>query len=85
MNPNAVVLVVPVFGMMLVGLVVFTRSHLGHAIAERIAGRAGVSPEIEGELRELRGEVESLRTELLETQERLDFTERLIASGKPER
>lgn len=36
------------------------------------------------EVRELRTEVDALRRELIETQERLDFTERMIAGGKKE-
>jgi hypothetical protein len=85
MDPGAMALMIPIFGMMIGGLAIFVRSHLGHALADRISGRTGPAPEFSEELRELRGEVESLRAELMETQERLDFTERLLATGKDDR
>jgi hypothetical protein len=84
MDPGAMAMLIPIFGLLIGGLAIFTRSHLGHALADRIAGRTGASPALEVEVRELRGEVEALRGELIETQERLDFTERMIAGGKKE-
>jgi len=81
MDPGAMAMLIPIFGILVGGLAIFTRSHLGHALAERVAGRAGGSHELEADVRELRSEVEALRGELSETQERLDFTERMIAGG----
>ena len=73
---------IPIIGMMIGFFVIFSRSELGRALAQRISGGAGAAPALEGELRELRGDVEALRAELSETQERLDFTERMLAAGK---
>lgn len=84
MDPGALALLIPIIGMLIGAFAIFTRSHLGHALAQRIAGKAGSSPELEAEVRELRAEVEALRGEVLETQERLDLTERLLASSKQE-
>ena len=84
MDPGAMAMLIPIFGLLIGGFAIFARSHLGHALAERIAGRSGDSPALEAELRELRTEVDALRGELIETQERLDFTERMIAGGKKE-
>jgi len=84
MDPGALAMLIPIFGLLIGGFAIFARSHLGHALAERIAGRAGESPGLEAEVRELRTEVDALRGELIETQERLDFTERMIAGGKKE-
>ena len=84
MDPGALAMLIPIFGLLIGGFAIFARSHLGHALAERIAGRTGESPGLEAELRELRTEVDALRGELIETQERLDFTERMIAGGKKE-
>lgn len=81
MDPGAMAMFIPILGILIGGLAIFTRSHLGHALADRIAGRTGVSPDLEAEVRDLRTEVEALRGELIETQERLDFTERMISSG----
>ena len=84
MDPGALAMLIPIFGLLIGGFAIFARSHLGHALAERIAGRTGESPHLEAEVRELRTEVDALRGELIETQERLDFTERMIAGGKKE-
>ena len=75
-------LFIPILGILVGAFALFIRSHLGHALADRIAGRTGGgSPALEAEVRELRGELEALRGELSETQERLDFTERMLSGG----
>lgn len=74
---------IPILGMLIGFFVIFSRSELGRALAQRISG--GSQPHaLEGELRELQGQVDALRAELLETQERLDFTERVLAGAKKE-
>jgi hypothetical protein len=53
-------------------------SPLGRALADRIRGTAGhADPELVAEL-------EELRLEMIEVQERLDFTERMIADNRPQ-
>jgi len=84
MNPGSLGVLIPIIGMMIGFFVIFSRSELGRALAHRISGGATDSKELEGEVRELRGEVDALRAELGETQERLDFTERVLAGGKKE-
>jgi len=54
------------------------RGPFGRALAERIAGRARTGSE-DQDVRELKGEVEELRNQLYDVQERLDFAERLLA------
>jgi hypothetical protein len=81
MEPEAMALFIPILGILVGAFALFIRSHLGHALADRIAGRTGESPAVEAEVRELRAEVETLRGELTETQERLDFTERMLSGG----
>lgn len=54
------------------------RGPFGRALAERIAGRSRSAAE-DQEIQELKGEVEDLRHQLGEVQERLDFAERLLA------
>lgn len=53
------------------------RGPLGRAIGERIAGRREAGDD--HEIRDLKGDVEELRHQLSEVQERLDFAERLLA------
>lgn len=54
-------------------------SPIGRAIAERIRGRQEVVPEPDHALYE---ELDRVRGELAELQERVDFTERLLARGR---
>jgi hypothetical protein len=55
------------------------RGPFGRALADRLAGKSGVD---DREVRELRGDVEELRHQLTEMQERLDFAERLLAQQR---
>jgi len=59
------------------------RGPLGKAIGERIAGR-GVEGQDSLEAEALHGEIEELRYRLAELEERLDFTERLLAQNRPD-
>jgi hypothetical protein len=56
-----------------------SRSEIGKALAQRIRG--GTDRETQLQLEDLRQEVAVLRQDLGETQERLDFAERLLAKG----
>ena len=84
MDPRVMALLIPIFGMMIGAFAIFAKSHLGHALAQRIAGKSAASPQLEAEVRELRAEVEALRGEVSETQERLDFAERLLSGARKE-
>ena len=57
------------------------RGPVGQALGRRIGGHVD---HLEDEVLELRDAVAGLADELRETQERLDFTERMLAAG-PER
>lgn len=70
---------IPIIGMLIGGFIIFAKSDIGKAFAHRLSGGAAAQPELMNELDGLRREVEGLRGELSEVQERLDFTERLIA------
>lgn len=54
------------------------RGPFGRALAERLSGRARTGAE-DQDVQELKGEVEELRTQLADVQERLDFAERVLA------
>ena len=85
MNPGQLGVFIPILGVLICGFIVFSRSEIGKAFAHRLSGGAtSTAHHLEDELRALRGEVEALRGEVMETQERLDFAERLLAAGRKE-
>ena len=73
-------LTVPILGLSIVGLVVFTRSRLGEAVARRIGG-GRYDPETDEQISALQEEVALIRHQLQETQERVEFAERLLSRG----
>jgi predicted nucleic acid-binding Zn-ribbon protein len=66
------------------GLVRVFRGPVGQALGRRISGNTEHADHLEDEVIELRDAVTGLADELRETNERLDFTERLLAAH-PER
>lgn len=82
--------IVTIFGMIM-GLVItcgviagcleVLRGPLGHALARRIQGRGSeIDAEVRQQVADLRDQVDVLRAALEETNERLDFSERLLAN-----
>jgi hypothetical protein len=61
-----------------IAAVAILRGPFGRALAERLAGRARTAGE-DQETLELKSEIDELRQQLSEVQERLDFAERLLA------
>jgi hypothetical protein len=91
MDPDILQAVAGVLGVMIPlsaitigGLMLLSRSRIGEAIARRIAGDAH-HPECEGQLEALEDEIGRLRAQLGETNERLDFAERLLTRGDESR
>ena len=70
---------VPMTFFLSVAAIFISRSESGKAFAQRIRG--GTDRETQLQLEDLRHEVAGLRQELGETQERLDFAERILAKG----
>ena len=68
-----------IFGGGIVVALVF--SPIGKAVADRIRGRTSDGA-AEGSVESLREEVDQVRRELAELQERMDFTERLLAKQR---
>ena len=58
---------------------IIVKSPLGKALADRIAGRAGEEPQLVAEIESLRAELDQVHEHLAEMNERLDFSERLLA------
>ena len=64
------------------GFVALAFGPVGRAMARRIFNADSVvSPQLEQDVQELRLQADDLRHALTEAHERLDFTERLLASG----
>ena len=84
MDKQELAVLIPVLAVFFVGMVALSRTMIGKALARRIGGEVEVGPALAAEVESLRVEVAELRGELLETQERLDFTERMIAGGRKE-
>jgi hypothetical protein len=72
---------IPLFALAVGGMLLLSRSRIGEAIARRIAGDMR-HPECEAHLEALEDEVARLRTQVGETNERLDFAERLLTRGE---
>lgn len=87
---------IPIFGMLtgivttgffFWGVIGVAKSPIGQAFARRIQGKYGNNndPELLEAVSVLRDQVESLQQQLIETQERVDFTERLLSKERPAR
>ena len=78
MNPEALVLLIPISAIIMTGLVKIARlwspGHQGQ-------GDVGVK-QLEARLEAVEQELAGLHHELSETEERLDFAERLLAQGR---
>ena len=73
---------IPITFFATIGAIFLTRSEFGRAIGHRIRAQADGDSETLVEVAELRQEVSGLRQDLTETQERLDFAERLLAQAR---
>ena len=75
---------IPIWMFAMGGAAIVLRGPLGKAIAQRISGESpgGMPPELQGEVLQ---ELDDLRHRVLELEERVDFSERLLAQAKPER
>jgi hypothetical protein len=83
---------IPVFGMItglgivlagIYGFVRLSQGPVGQALGRRIQGHTGENPEVVAEVAELKDQLDQLRRQLEETQERVDFTERLLSQQRP--
>ena len=73
------VLALPAMAMTMYCVTKLGRSPIGKALARRINGESGVGQD--DRLLELEDRVHSLQAEVTETQERMDFAERLLAQA----
>lgn len=74
---------IPIFFFLTVGGVVVLLGPVGRALAARIAGRTEHGTDARAA--ELERQVEDLQYRLAELEERVDFTERVVAAGRDPR
>lgn len=74
---------IPVTGIFFTGLILFSFTRLGKALANRLEGR--IDDGTQERLAALEAANEELRLALGETQERLDFAERALIRGAEDR
>lgn len=67
-------------------LVAVFHGPVGQALARRLSGRAGTAdPDLLAEVEDLRQQLEQVHQRLIDAEERLDFSERLLAQRSGER
>jgi hypothetical protein len=81
MPPNALApLILGLVTVVTIGSVLVLRGPLGKALGDRLAGRRGADAGgRELDARQMREELDDVRGQLAELQERMDFAERLLA------
>lgn len=84
MDPRILSLLIPVLVLSVMGIVVISQTAIGRAIARRIGG-AEADQLDHRRLAALEDDVQTLRQDLMEMQERLDFTERLLTDATKDR
>ena len=77
MDKQALAVLIPVLSLFFSGLIAFSFTRLGKAVAKRIEG--GGDSVMAERLSRLEIEQDRLRSELAEAHERLDYAERVIA------
>jgi hypothetical protein len=89
MDRQTLALMIPIIAMMIpiAAIVMGGMNRMARLRVEEAKARAGALPDgALAELDQMRGELDQVRGELAEVQERLDFTERLLAQRhEPER
>jgi hypothetical protein len=83
MDRHALAILIPVIGVFFTGLIAFSFTRLGRALASRLEGRLDSSAE--ARFAALEAANEELERALAEANERLDFTERALTRQSVER
>jgi len=81
MDRQTLALLIPILVMGFTGLIAFSYTPIGRALARRLSGQAA-APELEGRVAQLEADLDAVRHELTETQERQDFAERALTQLK---
>lgn len=84
MNKQALAMLIPIMALAIPVAAIIMGSLVKIAKFKAEGQRAGLSPDTDARMAALEDDVHALRRELSETQERLDFTERLLAQRSEE-
>ena len=83
---DVLAMLIPLIPITVGGIWVFGHTAIGKALVHRIEGRRPMDDQdldtIHEEVLQLREAIEMLRQEQLETNERIDFTERMLSKGQ---
>lgn len=80
MDRHTLAVLIPVLFMTFTGLIAFSFTRLGKAVAKRIEG--GADSELLERIARLEADHDRLQQELAEAHDRLDFAERVMAAEK---
>lgn len=84
MDRHALAIFIPIIVMGFTGLIAFSYTPLGRALARRLGGQAA-NPELDERVAQLETDLEAVRHELADSHERIDFTERALAQVRDQR
>ncbi|MES2305720.1 MAG: hypothetical protein V4558_09435 [Gemmatimonadota bacterium] len=81
MDRHAIMSLIPISFILVTGLLLFSRTRLGRAFATRIEGGA-LGEESRARLDALENDMDLLRQQLAETEERLEYSERMLIAQR---
>jgi hypothetical protein len=84
MDKHTLAILIPVIALAFTGLITFSFTPLGRALARRLGGQAA-HPELDERVAQLESDLEAVRHELSESHERIDFAERALAQLRDQR
>lgn len=82
MDKHMLAIMIPVLALAFTGLITLSFTPIGRAFAKRLSTHGIVPTELEDRVAQLEGDLDGVRRELAETQERLDFSERALGQLK---
>ena len=84
MDRHALAILIPVIALGFTGLITFSFTPLGRALARRLGGPVA-NPELDERVAQLESDLEAVRHELSESHERIDFAERALSQVRDQR
>lgn len=69
---------IPILAIFFAGMISLSKTGIGKALAQRIAGGAAPGSDVEARIQDLERDVDTMRQQLSEAEERIDFSERAL-------